>query len=239
MPEWASAVIAKASTKVTITATLRTKAEQARMQSHADKRSRRATYQDVLDAPPHMVAEIIDGALHTMPRPAIRHAASGSGLGMQLGGPFHLGQGGPGGWWILDEPELHLGDDILVPDLAAWRRDRLPVLPDAAYFTLAPDWLCEVLSPSTRSIDLGPKRNIYAREGVPHLWLVDPSAHSLEAFVLRAGHWELIGRLEGNDPVSLPPFEAISFPLASLWADLLAFGKSGREAQSHDRSEAV
>ena len=135
----------------------------------------RATYQDVLDAPEHVVAEIIGGTLYTHPRPAPRHATASSVLGGKLGAAFHWGEGGPGGWRILDEPELHLGEEILVPDLAGWRRERMPELPDTAYFTLAPDWACEVLSASTRKLDLVRKRPIYAREGIPHLWLVDPS----------------------------------------------------------------
>ena len=127
----------------------------------------RATYQDVLDAPEHMVAEIIGGTLHTHPRPSPRHAVASSRLGIELGGPFDRGRGGPGGWWIVDESELHLGEEILVPDLAGWRRERTPELPDTAYFTLAPDWTCEVLSASTRKLDLVRKRPIYAREGSP------------------------------------------------------------------------
>ncbi len=126
----------------------------------------RATYQDVLDAPPHMVAEIVDGKLYTHPRPAIPHAMASSRLGYFIGPPFEFGSGGPGGWWIIDEPELHLGDDIVVPDIAGWRRERVPVMPSGAFCTLAPDWVCEVLSPSTRKLDLGGKRAIYAREGV-------------------------------------------------------------------------
>ena len=126
---------------------------------------RRATYRDVLDAPAHRVAEIVDGTLYAQPRPAARHALASSYLGDELVGPFGKGRGGPGGWWIIDEPELHLGEDILVPDLAGWRRERMPDYPDAAYFTLAPDWVCEVLSPSTRKLDLHGKRPIYAREG--------------------------------------------------------------------------
>jgi len=122
---------------------------------------RKATYQDVLDAPPHKVAEVIYGVLRMQPRPAIPHAWASSTLGMEVGSPFGRGRGGPGGWWIIFEPELHLGEDILVPDLAGWRRERMPVYPDtAAFFELAPDWVCEVLSPSTRRMDLTDKRDI-------------------------------------------------------------------------------
>ncbi len=185
----------------------------------AKKVIRRASYQDVLDAPPHKVAEIVDGALHLNPRPAPRYAWASSGLGAAVGPPFNRGRGGPGGWWIVGEPELHLGEDILVPDLAGWRRERMPEYPDVAFFTLATDWVCEILSPSTRVLDLGVKRRVYAREGVAHLWFVDPEARTLEAFELRDGQWVLLETLTGSDPVSLPPFEAISFSLGDLWPD--------------------
>ena len=177
----------------------------------------RATYQDVLDAPPHRVAEVVDGVLHTSPRPALPHARASSSLGFKIGGPFDYDAGGPGGWWIIDEPELHLGEDILVPDLAGWRRERMPDFPDAAYSTLPPDWVCEVLSPSTRKLDLHAKRPVYAREGVAHLWLVDPVDRTLEAFELRDGEWVLIGTAKDDDPVQVRPFEAVSFSLGDLW----------------------
>ncbi|MCY4230039.1 MAG: Uma2 family endonuclease [Alphaproteobacteria bacterium] len=183
------------------------------------KQNRRADYQDVLNAPAHMVAEVIDGALHTQPRPAPAHALASSALGNDLGNPFQFGRGGPGGWWILDEPELHFGEDVLVSDLAGWRRERMPRLPDTAYFTLAPDWVCEVLSPGTRRFDLYEKRPVYAREGVPYLWMVDPLDRGLEAFELRDGQWVLIASLKDDDAVSVPPFEAISFSLSDLWPD--------------------
>lgn len=179
--------------------------------------STRATYQDVLDAPSHMVAEIVDGTLYTQPRPGPRHSLASSELGICIGPPFHKGRGGPGGWWILFEPEVHLGEDILVPDIAGWRRERMLELPTTAYFTLAPDWVCEVLSPSTRALDLGGKRTVYAREGVTYLWLVDPGARSLETFMLRRTEWVLMDTLFDDAPVSLPPFEAISFSLGDLW----------------------
>ena len=179
---------------------------------------RRATYQDVLDAPAHQVAEIVGGTLHTHPRPSPAHTLASSALGNDLGNPFQFGRGGPGGWWILDEPELHLGEDILVPDLAGWHRERMAELPDTPYFTLAPDWACEVLSPSTRRLDLQGKRPICAREGVPHLWLVDPADRTLEAFELRDGEWVLIACAKDEDLVRVRPFDAVPVSLGDLWA---------------------
>ncbi len=184
---------------------------------HEPAAAPRATYQDVLDAPAHRVAEIIDGMLHTHPRPAMPHARASSSLGVKIGGPFDNNPGGPGGWWIVDEPELHFDEDIVVPDLAGWRRERMPEFPDTAYVTLAPDWVCEVLSPSTRKLDLCGKRPVYAREGVTHLWLVDPLARLLEAFELRDGQWALIATAADADPVAIPPFDAVTFSLADLW----------------------
>ena len=177
----------------------------------------RATYQDVLDAPAHLVAEIIDGTLYTHPRPAPRHATASTRLTIEIGGPFDRGRGGPGGWRILDEPELHLGEEVLVPDLAGWRRERMPELPDTTYFTLAPDWVCEVLSASTRKVDLQRKRPIYAGAGVAHLWLIDPVDRTLEAFELLDGQWLLIASAQDDAPVSIRPFDAITFSLAELW----------------------
>lgn len=145
---------------------------------------RRATYSDLLAVPSRLIAELIGGDLHTQPRPGGPHAAAASILGMVVGNPFHRGSGGPGGWVILDEPELHLDEDVLVPDLAGWRRERMPAIPETAAFELAPDWICEVLSPSTEAIDRTEKLPIYAREKVDHVWLLNPRLQMLEAFVL-------------------------------------------------------
>lgn len=186
--------------------------------SDAAVTKRPATYQDVLDAPPHMVAQIVDGALHLHPRPAARHSNVSSGLGFKLGPPFRFGDGGPGGWRILDEPELLLAAHVLVPDLAGWRLKRLPEPPATAWIEVVPDWVCEILSPSTRALDLGDKRAIYADHGVAHLWLIDPDARTLEAFALDRGAWRLLATRVGDAEVALPPFDAISFPLADLWA---------------------
>ena len=178
----------------------------------------RATYQDVLDAPAHRVAEIVEGVLHTHPRPAMPHALASSVLGRRIGNPYHDKIGGPGGWWIIDEPELHLGEDILVPDLAGWRRERMPDYPETAYVALAPDWVCEVLSASTRRLDLHGKRPVYAREGVAHLWLLDPADRALEAFELRDGQWVLIASAKDDDPICIRPFDAVTFSLGDLWS---------------------
>lgn len=180
---------------------------------------RPATYQDVLDAPPNMVAELIRGALHLHPRPALPHGFTGSSLGMEIGGPFQKGRGGPGGWWIVFEPELHLGDEIVVPDLAGWLRERMPRFPRTAYTSIAPNWVCEVLSPSTRNTDRTDKRDIYGEHGVQWMWLVDPDDRTLEAFERRPEGWLLLGTLEGYVEVRLPPFDAVGFPLVALWPD--------------------
>jgi Uma2 family endonuclease len=178
-----------------------------------------ATYDDLMQVPDIMVAEIVDGELHASPRPAPRHANVASSLGVLIGGPYHHSRGGPGGWWILDEPELHFGRNVLVPDLAGWRRTRLPELPVAAYFSVVPDWVCEVLSPSTASLDRVKKLAIYAREQVGHAWLIDPAAHTLEVLELDRGRWTLLATYAGADVVRVPPFTEIDLELASLWAE--------------------
>ena len=186
---------------------------------------RPATYQDVLDAPSNMVAEIVDGSLNLHPRPLPRHSLAASGVGAQLTGPFQYGSDGPGGWIILDEPELHLGGAVLVPDLAAWRRERLPRLPDVVGITVAPDWVCEVLSPSTRRHDLTGKRAAYGRSGVHHIWFLDPDACVLEAFENEEGVWRLLGAYEGAAKVAEAPFEAVPVDLSLLWQDGAAEGE--------------
>ncbi len=184
----------------------------------ADLAKRRATYDDVLAAPEHVIAEIIDGELVTQPRPASPHVRASSRLGADLGGPFDRGKGGPGGWVILDEPELHLKGDVLVPDLAGWRRERMPEMPIAIAFELAPDWVCEVVSPSTAGADRVRKMPIYAREGVGHAWLLDPIAQTLEVCRLEAGRWVQIGASIGEANVRAEPFESFELELAALWA---------------------
>jgi Uma2 family endonuclease len=179
-----------------------------------------ATYADLERLPPHKVGEILGGVLIVSPRPAFPHAAAASALGEELGPPFKRGRGGPGGWILLDEPELHLGagPDVVVPDLAGWRRERMPEMPNAPFATLAPDWICEVLSPSTEAVDRGDKLPIYAREGVRHAWLVDPILRTLEVLRLDAGGWRIVGTSRDHARIRAEPFDAVELDLAVLWA---------------------
>lgn len=180
---------------------------------------RPARYEDLFDLPENMVGEIIAGQMHTQPRPAPAHALATSNLGIELGQPFGRGRGGPGGWWILDGPELHLNADIFVPDLAGWRRERMPVLPQTAWFEMAPDWVCEVLSLTTARTDRILKLPRYAAAGIAHCWLIDPEVRTLEAFANQDGHWLLLGTWGGDDEASIDPFAAVPLSLDGLWVD--------------------
>ncbi len=181
---------------------------------------KRATYEDVLAAPANMVAEIIAGELRLSPRPAAPHAQVASVLAEELGPPFRRGRGGPGGWILLYEPELHLGEDVVVPDYAGWRRERLPVVGDVPYFELAPDWVAEILSPSTEKSDRAEKLGIYARAGVGHAWLINPRARTLEVMRRQGPHWLTVGVHKDDDRVRAEPFDAIELDLAAFWSDL-------------------
>jgi Uma2 family endonuclease len=178
---------------------------------------RPATYADLEALPEHLVGELIDGVLYIASRPAPPHAQAASLLGMLLGGPFNLGQGGPGGWRILDEPELRLGEDVLVPDLAGWRRERLPVLPRTVDITVPPDWVCEVLSPSTEAHVRVVKIHFYARAGIPYVWLVTPDAQLLEVYRLQGAHYLLLAVHGEAERVRAEPFEALELALDLLW----------------------
>jgi Uma2 family endonuclease len=172
---------------------------------------RPATYEDLCQVPDHLVAQIIHGQLITLPRPAPRHARASSIIGGKLVLPMTKV-----GVVLLDEPELHLAD-ILVPDLAGWRRERMPTLPETAYFEFPPDWVCEVLSHARARIDRVDKLGIYAAQGVAHAWLIDPDARTLEVFALIDGPWRLDMALKDSDEVRAPPFDVIQFSLVALW----------------------
>lgn len=186
----------------------------------AGSSKKRATYEDVWNAPDHMVAEVIDGELYLQPRPAEQQVAAAAALGAALELPFERGRGGPGGWTILFEPDLHLGADILVPDLAGWRHEHMsPPTTIEPYFTITPDWLCEVLSLSTTAKDRARKLPIYAAAGVRHVWLVDPLQQTLEVLRLEGARWVIVGIYEGSAHVRAEPFDAILLDMAVLWAN--------------------
>jgi len=183
---------------------------------------KRASYQDLLDLPEHVVGEIIEGELYTSPRPSSPHAFAAAAMTSDLFGSFSgpPGQSGRiGGWWILAEPELHLGEDVVVPDLAAWRRERMPRMPSVAYFKLRPDWVCEISSPSTAALDRDRKLGVYARESIPHGWIVDPLAKTLEIFRLKGDAWVTVATHAGAERVKAEPFEAVELELQSWWLD--------------------
>ena len=194
---------------------------------------RRATYQDVLDAPEHRVAEILNGELYLSPRPGGPATGVGSAIAGELYGPFDRGHGGPGGWVILFEPELHIAEHVIVPDLAGWRTERLPMLPEGASFTVVPDWVCEVLSPSTQRLDRIEKMPVYAAMGVQHLWLVHPTARVLEVFRLHEGNWLQIALHKDLVRARIEPFDAIELDLAAIWSRVPRPTRAGEEAAAY------
>jgi len=183
---------------------------------------RKATYDDLAGVPDPLVAELIEGDLYTSPRPAVAHARVASALLQDLHGFDQPGgiRSTPGGWWILVEPELHFAADVLVPDLAGWRRERLPELPDTPALTLPPDWICEVVSPSSGALDRGRKMPVYAREQVAHLWLVDPRTRTLEVYRLEDGHWVVASTHGGEEAIRAEPFEAVALDPRRWWGIL-------------------
>jgi Uma2 family endonuclease len=177
-------------------------------------------YDAYLEVPEHQRAEIVNGTLYVMSRPAPPHANAASMLGVEIGGPFQRGRGGPGGWWIFDEPELQLvPKEPIAPDLAGWRRERMPQVPKTTWFTLVPDWVCEVLSRSTEKIDRDEKLPYYAAHGVPHVWLIDPIDKRLEVYTLHGStqRWREVRIYEGDATVRADPFGAIELDLSALW----------------------
>lgn len=190
------------------------------MAEPGDKK-KRATYQDVLDAPDHVVAEIVNGELRLSPRPAARHQRAATVLTYALGPPFDEGDGGPGGWIFLAEPELHLGEDILVPDVAGWRRERFDASElGNAFIQMSPDWVCEVLSPRTMTDDRYEKLPIYAAAGVKHVWFVHPVRRAVEVMRLHEGKWLAVATHLGDVTARLEPFDAIELDLSRLWRDV-------------------
>jgi Uma2 family endonuclease len=183
----------------------------------AEAMKRAATYVDLDALPEGTKAHLVDGALVVPPRPSVPHQEAESALGEELRPPFHRGRGGPGGWIILIEAEVRIAGDALSPDVAGWRRERLPAPPRTPHLTLAPDWVCEILSPSTAAFDRGAKLDTYATWSVNHAWLVDPEAFTLEAYRLEGGRWSRLGTWADTARVRVEPFEAHELDLSVLW----------------------
>lgn len=197
----------------------------------ADPGRKRATYRDVTDSPENMIAEVVDGELYQTSRPGVPHAAAATRLVAMLVPPFSQGGNGPGGWIVLFEPELHLGDDILVPDLAGWRIERLPMVLQDAYLTLPPDWICEVLSRSTGAIDRSVKLPIYARAGVRHVWLIDARLQTLEVLRVQEGGWRTLATHQGAERIRAAPFEAVELELGQLWTYVVLPPRGSRASE--------
>ena len=178
-----------------------------------------AVYEDLYNLPENLIGEIIDGDLIVTPRPTRGHADAAASLGAELVPPYRFGRGGPGGWMIYHEPELHLGQNILVPDLAGWRRERFSTPREEHRFTVPPDWVCEILSPRTARDDRMKKMRIYAQHAVPHAWLIDPIICTLEVFRLESGKWLLLDVFSENARVRVEPFQEIEIDLGSLWSE--------------------
>ena len=176
-------------------------------------------YEQLLALPEAMIGEIIQGQLRTQPRPAWSHVLASSRLGADLETTYGRGRGGPGGWWIVDEPEIHLvlDTEVTVPDIAGWHRERMPEPPLGHKIQVIPDWVCEVLSPTTRNIDREEKMPLYARYGVRFAWLVDPKARTLESYERVADEWRSSGLFRDDDRVSVAPFDAVVICLSDLW----------------------
>jgi Uma2 family endonuclease len=183
-------------------------------------RRKPATYADLLALPPQLTGQIVDGELIAMPRPSTGHSAVTSELMFELTGPFGRGRGGPGGWVFRGEPELHLAGHVLVPDLAGWKKERYGTPPtDQKWLSVEPDWVCEVLSPSTASVDRVAKHRIYLSAGVRWEWFIDPLARVLEAFQNLDGRWTQLGSWDSTERPRVAPFDAFELDLAALWAN--------------------
>lgn len=179
----------------------------------------RSLYGQLEALPETLVGEIINGVLHAHPRPAGPHALAGSRLGADIEGPYSRGKDGPGGWWIIDEPEVHFARDteVAVPDIAGWRKERMPRIPEDHRFEIVPDWICEILSPSNAKLDRTEKMPLYAKYGVGYVWLVDPLSKTLEAFELIDNRWSMIGVFKDEERVQIKPFDKIKIELSDLW----------------------
>ncbi len=185
----------------------------------AEAAKKTATYDDLHNIPENSVGQLIDGELFVTPRPSRKHIYTASTLDMRIGTPFQFGEGGPGGWVILVEPEIALGDNILVPDLAGWKKEHFPVSEETNWISVVPAWVCEILSPGTIRTDKARKMPLYAQHGISHLWIIDPIARTLDVFQLESGRWIVMGTFLEDDKVRAEPFHEIEIDLGNLWLE--------------------
>ena len=183
---------------------------------------KKASYDDLFSIPENTTGEIIDGELFVTPRPSRKHGYTASALDKKIGSPYQFGDsGGPGGWIIIVEPEISLGENIIVPDLGGWRKERFPVSEETNWISVPPDWACEVLSPGTVRLDKIKKMPLYAKHAVGHLWLIDPIAKSLDVYRLESGMWTVAGFYAEEDKVRAEPFEEVEIDLNDLWLEAM------------------
>lgn len=180
---------------------------------------KKATYEDLLSLPDNVTGEIIDGELVVTPRPSRKHAKAAFALSGELAPPYDFGRGGPGGWVLLIEPEVRLGEHTVVPDLAGWKKETFPVTEDSNWISVAPDWVCEILSPRTLRTDRVGKMGIYREHSVRHVWLLDPSNKTLEVFGLQSGAWMVLGFYVEDDKVRAEPFSEIEIAMENFWLE--------------------
>ena len=180
---------------------------------------KKTVYDDLYNLPENMIGEIIDGELVASPRPSPEHMFTLSILGNEVGPPYNMGRGGPGGWIILDEVEIALGEDIFVPDLSGWKKERFFKPEGQNWISIAPDWICEILSPSSIRQDRIIKSIVYAKHKIPYFWLIDPRNKTLDVFRLESGRWISLGVYAENDKVRAEPFQETEIDLSALWLE--------------------
>lgn len=186
----------------------------------AEPALKKASYEDLYRIPENMTGEIIAGELIVTPRPSRKHGYAATALGAKVTTGYQLGEGGgPGGWVIIIEPEIRFGEDFIVPDLAGWRRERFPASEEHNWISIAPDWVCEILSPHTARLDKHGKMKVYSHHGVPHLWLIDPLNRTFDVFRLQSGQWVVLGFYTDDDRVRAEPFSEIEIDLKILWLE--------------------
>jgi hypothetical protein len=177
-----------------------------------------ATYADLERYPEQVHAEIVSGDIYVVPSGLPRHGRSASGVIVSIAGPFDVDPKGPGGWWILTEIDVELTPhDIVRPDVSGWRRERVPFISDELPVRIRPDWICEVTSPSNVRHDRLTKASLYASQGVPFYWIVDPEARVLEAFELSDERWLRLGAWSDGDTARIRPFDAVALDVGTLF----------------------